>query len=143
MDRTIRPGVNTPLAVDEAQPIREAKTKIRALKAEKEAREGSIEMLFKYGQGLGGTSITPEEAFLFTEKALAKKLEVVAAVQKLDDEVTELERFVEQNQQPIKGDAKGKATITVVAHDDGKVQLTVSYRTHPFLSHQFNSLIAR
>lgn len=84
--------------------------------------------MFKYGQALGGTSISPEAVTSFADKALSKKLEVGRIVLRLEDEIGDLERFIERTRQPIKGDAMGRATITIVANDDGQVQLTVSYR---------------
>lgn len=44
----------------------------------------------------GGTSVSPEAVVLFAEMVVSKKLEAGKFVHQLEDEILELERFIEK-----------------------------------------------
>lgn len=70
----------------------------------------------------------PEQVLSFATNATEKKLSVHQIVAQLDAQILELETFVEDSEQLVIGDAHAKATIIIIASDDGVVQLTISYR---------------
>lgn len=119
----------TPNNADSNQtlPIQDAHAKMRDFKFEKEAREAEVDMLFRYGEALGAL-ILPEQVLLFAKNLTEKKLAVAEEVKRLKAQILELETFIKRSKQPIIGEARAKATIVIVAGEEGATQLTVSYR---------------
>lgn len=115
---------------NENQAVRDASLRIKDLAFEKKTRQGEVDMLLRYGQALGGTVVPPDQVTAFADTVLTKTLAAAKIIRELESQIEELETVVQLNQKPIKGETRGKATITIVAQSDGMVHLTVSYRAY-------------
>jgi hypothetical protein len=128
---------------NESQQVHEANIKVRDLKSEKEAREAEVDLLLQYGKALGGTTILPDQVSAFAQKTLEKRLAVAKTVRLLDNQIEQLEQFIRGAQRPIRGDARGRASVTIVAEKDGPAQLTISYCASPFSPTKIRCLMTR
>jgi hypothetical protein len=70
----------------------------------------------------------------FAQKTLEKRLAVAKTVCQLDNQIEQLdsEQFVRGAQRPIRGDARGRASVAIVAEKDGPAQFTISYCASSF-----------
>ena len=115
--------------IPESDPIRAAQKELAALRTEKDTRAQQLELLGGYGKSLADKkNVTPDDATAFASQLVKKTIENKRAIKDLEGKIEVLSRWVERTQQEKQGTAQSKATVTIVAEEDGPVELHVSYR---------------
>lgn len=115
--------------IPESDPIRAAQRELAALKTEIDARAQQLELLSSYGKSLSDKkNVTPDDATAFALQLVGRTIENKRAMKDLDGKVEVLSRWIERTQQEKQGTAQSKASVTIVAEEDGPVELHVSYR---------------
>ena len=115
--------------IPESDPIRAAQKELTALKTEKDAKLQQLELLSNYGKSLADKkNVTPEDATSFASQLVKKTVENKQAIQDLEAKIEVLSRWIERTEQEKQGTAQSKASVTIVAEEDGPVDLHVSYR---------------
>ena len=119
--------------ISEFDPIRNLKSQKRELRAERDAKNVEIEILKGFGDKMGDKpDITPGRANSFADTLFEKTLACAETVVAPDDKIEEIERKINKAESEKAGSAFVKAVITIVANDDGPVQLTLTYRQPQF-----------
>ena len=119
--------------ISESDPIRALKFQKQELQAERDARKAEIEILKGFGGKLGDKpDLTPDQASAFAETLFKKTLACAETVKVLDAEILEIRRKISKTVAEKAGTATVKAVITIVANDDGPVQLKLTYRQSQF-----------
>jgi len=119
--------------ISESDPIRNLKSQKRELRVERDAKKVEIEILKGFGDKMGDKpDITPDQANSFADTLFEKTLACAETVAALDDKIEEIERRINKAESEKAGSAFVKAVITIVANDDGPVQLTLTYRQPQF-----------
>jgi hypothetical protein len=122
--------------IPESDPLRTANKALVALKTETDARLQQLELLSSYGKSLADKkNVTPDEATTFTSQLVKKTIENKQAIKDLEVKIEVLSRWIERTQQEKQGTAQSKASVTIVAEEDGPVELHVSYR-EPYLCYR-------
>jgi len=115
--------------IPELDPIRTAQKELAALRTETDARAQQLELLSGYGKSLADKkNVTPDDATTFASQLVKKTIENKRAIKELEGKIEVLSRWIERTQQEKKGTAHSKASVTIVAEEDGPVELHVSYR---------------
>jgi hypothetical protein len=115
--------------ISESDPIRNLKSQKHELRTERDARKVEIEILKGFGEKMGDKpDITPEQANTFAGTLFEKTLACAEIVAALDTEIEEIERKINKAESEKAGSVFVKAIITIVADDDGPVQLKLTYR---------------
>jgi hypothetical protein len=115
--------------ISESDPIRALKFQKQELRAERDARKAEIEILKGFGGKLGDKpDLTPDQASAFAETLFEKTLACAETVKGLEAEIEEIRRKISKTAAEKAGTATVKAVITIVANDDGPVQLKLTYR---------------
>jgi len=73
-------------------------------------------------------SVTPGDANWFATQLVKKTIENKQEIKDLEAKVEVLSRWIERTQQEKQGTAQSKAAVTIVAEEDGPVELHLSYR---------------
>ena len=119
--------------ISDSDPIRTLKSQKRELQAERDARKAEIKILKGFGEKMGDKpDLTPEQANAFADALFEKTLACAEAVKTLDDKIEEVKRKIDKTESEKAGSAFVKAVITIVANDDGPVQLKLTYRQSRF-----------
>lgn len=111
----------------ESPELLQARTELKRIKAEQEARKQQIDILLGYGKAMGGTTVNPVEALDFTDRLVTMRIETTNFLAKLDEKIAQLQSLIKSLSVPKVGVANARASITLVAHEDELVQLTLSY----------------
>lgn len=115
--------------IPESDPIRAAQKELAGLRTEKDTRAQQLELLGNYGKSLADKkNVAPDDATAFASQLVKKTIENKQAIKDLEGKIEVLSRWVERTQQEKQGTAQSKATVTIVAEEDGPVELHVSYR---------------
>ena len=115
--------------IPESDPIRAAQKELAALKTETDARTQQLELLGNYGKSLADKkNVAPDDAAAFASQLVTKTIENKKAIKDLEAQIEVLSRWIERTQQEKQGTAQSKASVTIVAEEDGPVELHVSYR---------------
>jgi hypothetical protein len=115
--------------IPESDPVRTAQKELAALKTETEARLQQLELLSNYGKSLADKkNVTPEDATGFASQLVKKTIENKQAIKALEGKIEVLSRWIQRTEQEKQGTAQSKASVTIVAEEDGPVELHVSYR---------------
>ena len=113
----------------ESDPILILKSQKCELRAERDAKKVEIKILKGFGDKMGDQpDITPDQANSFADTLFEKTLACAETVAALDDKIKEIEQRINKTESEKAGSAFVKAVITLVANDDGPVQLTLTYR---------------
>ena len=123
--------------ISESDPIRALKSQEHELRAERDARKAEVEILRGFGAKMGDMpDLTPDQANSFVDTLFEKTLACAETVKALDDKIEEVKRRIDKVESEKAGSAFVKAVITVVANDDGPVQLKLTYRRSQFTANQ-------
>jgi hypothetical protein len=123
--------------IPESDPIRAAQKELAALKTETDARVHQLELLSSYGKSLADKKdVTPDDATAFASQLVKKTIENKQAIKNLEGKIEVLSRWIDRTKQEKQGTAQSKASVTIVAEEDGPVELHVSYRER-----QINSVL--
>ena len=115
--------------IPESDPIRAAQKELAALKTETDARAQQLELLGNYGKSLADKkNVAPDDAAAFASQLVTKTIENKKAIKDLEAKIEVLSRWIERIQQEKQGTSQSKASVTIVAEEDGPVELHVSYR---------------
>ena len=115
--------------IPESDPIRTAQRELAGLRTETEARTQQLELLGNYGKSLADKkNVTPDDATSFASQLVEKTIENKRAIKDLEGKIEVLSRWIERTNQEKQGTAQSKASVTIVAEEDGPVELHVSYR---------------
>ena len=115
--------------IPESDPIRTAQKELAALRTEADARLQQLELLASFGKSLADKKgVTPEDATTFASQFVTRTIENKQAIKDLEGKIEILSRWVERTQQEKQGTAQSKASVTIIAEEDGPVELHVSYR---------------
>ena len=115
--------------IPESDPIRSAQKELAALNTEVDARTQQLELLGSYGKSLADKkNVSPDDAATFASQLVKKTIENKRAIKNLEGKIEVLSRSIERTQQEKQGTAQSKASVTIVAEEDGPVELHVSYR---------------
>ncbi|KAF9651185.1 hypothetical protein BDM02DRAFT_3259188 [Thelephora ganbajun] len=115
--------------ISESDPIRALEFLEDKLQAEEDAKEAEIGMLKAFGSKMGDKpDLTPDQASSFADALYEKTLACAEIVKALDDKIAEIRRRIDKAESERAGSAFVKAVITIVANDDGPVQLKLTYR---------------
>ena len=99
------------------------------MKTETDARTQQLELLGNYGKSLADKkNVAPDDAAAFASQLVTKTIENKKAIKDLEAQIEVLSRWIERTQQEKQGTAQSKASVTIVAEEDGPVELHVSYR---------------
>lgn len=121
--------------IPESDPIRAAHKELAALRTETDARAQQLELLTNYGKSLADKkNVNSEDAITFASQLVEKTIENRRAIKDLDAKIEVLSRWIERTQQEKQGTAQSKASVTIVAEEDGPVELHVSYRRQRIFS---------
>ena len=115
--------------ISESDPIRILKSQKHELRAERDARKAEIEILKAFAGKMGDKpDLDPDQATTFVDRLFEKTLACAETVKALDDKIEEIKRKIDKAESEKAGSAFVKAVITIVANDDGPVQLKLTYR---------------
>lgn len=115
--------------IPKSDPIRDLKSKLRELQAEKGARKQEVTILKAYGKSMADKPhLTPDQAKTFSDTLYDKILACAETVRDLDEQITRLNQKINKMQSSKAGTAFTKAIITILADEDGPVQLRLIYR---------------
>ena len=73
-------------------------------------------------------NLNPDQANAFADTLFEKTLACAETVKVLDDKIEEIKRKIDKAESEKAGSAFVKAVITIVANNDGPVQLKLTYR---------------
>ncbi|KAF9649660.1 hypothetical protein BDM02DRAFT_3166452 [Thelephora ganbajun] len=115
--------------ISDSDPIRAAQKELATLRTEVDTRVQQLELLSSYGKSLADKkNVTPDDATTFASQLVKKTIENKQAIKDLEGKIEVLSRRIERTQQEKRGTAQSKASVTIVAEEDGPVELHVSYR---------------
>ena len=115
--------------ISESDPIRSLISQKYELRAERDARKAEIEILKAFGGKMGDKpDLNPDQANTFVDTLFEKTLACAETVKALDDKIEEVKRKIDKAQSEKAGSAFVKAVITIIANEDGPVQLKLTYR---------------
>ena len=115
--------------ISESDPVRTAQKELATLRAETDARTQQLELLSGYGKSLADKKeVAPDDATTFASQLVEKTIDNKRAIKELEGKIEVLSRWIERTQQEKQGTAQSKASVTIVAEEDGPVELHVSYR---------------
>ena len=122
--------------ISESDLIRALKSQECERQVEKDARKAEVEILKAFGGRMGDKpNVTPDRANTFASTLFEKTLACAETVKKLDDEIVEIKRRIDKVESEKAGSAFVKAVLTIVADDDGPVQLKLTYRRSHFITY--------
>ena len=115
--------------IPKADPIRDLKSQLHELQTEKTAREQEIAILKAFGKGIAQEpDLTPDQARTFFDALFDKTLACAETVRDLDERIAQLNQRHNRIQNSRAGTAFTRAIITILAEEDGPVQLRLIYR---------------
>ena len=115
--------------IPKADPIRDLTSQLRELQTEKTAREQEVAILKAFGKNMAQKpELTPDQAGSFSDTLFDKTLACAETVRDLDERIARLNQRVNKIQNSRVGTAFTKAIITILADEDGHVQLRLIYR---------------
>jgi len=115
--------------IPKSDPVRAAQKELAALRTETDARTQQLELLGGYGKSLADKKeVTPDDATAFASQLVKKTIDNKRAIKELEGKIEVLSRWIERTQQEKQGTAQSKASVTIVAEEDGPAELHVSYR---------------
>ena len=115
--------------IPKADPIRDLRSQLRELQIEKTAREQEVAILKAFGKSMAKRpDLTPDQAGTFSDTLFDKTLACAETVRNLDGKLAQLNQRVNKIQNLKAGAAFTKAIITILANEDGPVQLRLIYR---------------
>ena len=115
--------------IPKCDPIRDLKSQLSELQTEKSAREQEVAILRAYGRSMTDKpQLTPDQANVFSDTLYDKVLACAETVRDLNERIAQLTRKIDQMRVSRVGTAQTKATITILADEDGPAQLRLIYR---------------
>ena len=119
--------------IQKSSPMRDLKSQLSELKAEKNAREKEVAILRAYGKSMAEkTDLTPGQAEAFSDTLFDKTLACAETVRDLNERITRLNQKIHKMQTSRTGAAFTKAVITILADEDGPAHLRLVYREGNF-----------
>ena len=114
--------------VPKSDQIRDLKSQLQELQTEKDAREQEVAILKVFAKSAANNpDITPGQAKTFSDTLFDKILACAETVRDLDEKITRLNQKTIKIQNSKRGAAFTKAVITILADEDGPVQLRLIY----------------
>jgi len=115
--------------VPKSDPIRDLNSQTQELQTEKKAREQEVAILKAFAQNMtNNPDITPGQAETFSDTLFDKILACAETVRDPDEKITRVNQKTNEIQNSKRGAAFTKAVITILADEDGPVQLRLIYR---------------
>ena len=115
--------------IPKSDPIRDLYSQLDELQTEKSAREEEVAILKAYGKSMvDKPDLTPDQADAFSDTLYDKILACAERVRDLDERIARLNQRINKVQTSKVGAAYTKATITILADEDGPAQLRLIYR---------------
>ena len=115
--------------IQTSDPVRDLRSKIRDLQAEKSACEQEVAILKGFGKSMAQSpDITPDQAKTFSDTLFDKVLACAETVRDIDEKLLQLNLKINRIQNTRFGALFTRAAITIVADEDGPVQLKLTYR---------------
>ena len=115
--------------IETSDPVRDLRSQIRDLSAEKSAREQEIAILKAFGRSMAQNSdLTPDQARTFSDTLFDKIIACAETVRDIDEKILQLNLKINKIQNARFGALFTRAVITIVADEDGPVQLRLTYR---------------
>ena len=115
--------------IPESDPIRDLISQLKELQTEKNAREKEVTILKAVGKSMAERrEISPDQAISFSDTLFDKMLACGEAVGELNEQITRLNQKIDKLRSSKSGKAFTKATVTILANEDGPAQLRLIYR---------------
>ena len=115
--------------IPKSDPIRDLTSQLNEIQTEKNAREQEVAILKRFGESMAGKpDLSPDQAHTFSGTVFDKILTCAETVRELNEKVVRLNQKINKMQSSKRGEAFTKAIITVLAGEDGPVQLRLIYR---------------
>ena len=115
--------------VPKVDPVRDLEFQLHELRTEKTALEQEVAILKAFGKSMAEKSdITPDQAVTFSDTLFDKIIACTETVRDLDERISRLDRKVNKIRNSKVGAAFTKANITILADEDGPIQLRLIYR---------------
>ena len=115
--------------IPKSDPIRDLISQLNELQTEKNALEEEIAILEGFGKTMAGKlDLIPGQALAFSETLLSRVLACAETVRELDEKISRLNQKIGKLRNSKSGSAFTKANITILAGEDGPVQLRLIYR---------------
>lgn len=115
--------------IPKSDPIRDLTSQLKELQTEKRAREKEVTILKAFGKSIAERrEISPDQAITFADTLSDKILACGEAVRELNEQITRLNQKIDKLRSSKSGKANTKATITILANEDGPGQLRLIYR---------------
>ena len=115
--------------VPKSDQIRDLISQLQELQTEKNAREQEVAILKAFAKSMAkNPDITPGQAETFSDTLFDKILACAETVRGLDEKITRLNQKTNKIQNSKRGAAFTKAVITILADEDGPIQLRLIYR---------------
>jgi N-terminal domain of unknown function (DUF4140) len=115
--------------------IRQLNVKKLRLESEKRVMEHEADLLVTYAKTLNGEHVTPTAMSDFLKTFVDKGKENLKAVAEIDKNILEVNRMIEKESAKAAlkiGEANGQATIVVVASENSKVEMKLTYSKRDF-----------
>ena len=110
--------------------IRQLNVEKLRLESEKRVMEHEADLLVMYAKTLNGEHVNPTAMGDFLKTFVDKGKENLEAVAEIDKNILEVNRMIEKESAKAAlkiGEANGQATIVVVASEDNKVEMKLTY----------------
>jgi len=115
--------------IQTSDPVRDLRSQIRNLQAEKNAREQEVAILKGFGKSMAqNPDLTPDQAKAFSDTLFDKVLACAETVRDIDEKMLQLNLKINKIQNTRFGALFTRVVITIVTDEDGPVQLRLTYR---------------
>ena len=116
--------------IPKSDPIRDLALQLNGIRTEKSALEQQMRILQGFGRGIvaGKLDLAPDQALAFFGTRFDSILACAETIRDLDEKMTRLNQKLNRLRSSKSGAAFAKATITILAGEDGPVQLRLIYR---------------
>jgi hypothetical protein len=113
-----------------SEVIRLLNVKKQSLESQKRVMEHEAELLVTYARTLNGEHVTPTAMSDFLKTFVDKGVENLEAIAEIDKDIVEVDRLIEKESAKAAlkmGEANGQVTIVVVAAEDSKAEIKLTY----------------
>lgn len=113
-----------------SEVIRLLKVKKQALQGQKSVRTHESELLVMYAKTLAGEHVSPTAMSEFLKTFVDKGIRNLEDIAEIDKNIVEVTRMVEKESAKTArrtGEANGQVTIVVVAAEDSKAKIKLTY----------------
>ncbi|KAH9838660.1 uncharacterized protein C8Q71DRAFT_752375 [Rhodofomes roseus] len=121
---------NAVMPVDDSDARHALLLRKRELEDERKVQDQGLSLFVDYARTLNSAHTAPGDAVNFLDAFMAGRRSTVASIRKLDDEIAEIDRALnaENNKSTGKGGTDGRVTIDILASEACSVELSITYK---------------